>query len=222
MVIVHHLENSRSQRILWLLEELSVSYEVKRYERDKKTGLAPENLRKIHPLGKSPVVEINGQFLVESSNIAQYFLHHFDTEFKLHPKMNSAEYWQYNQWMHFSEGSLMPPLLVSLIVSKVKEAKVPFFIKPITNKIVSQINRGFLTNQISTLFGFIESHLRENTWFVNQNFSAADIMMSFPLEAAMSGRVRPSDYPEIYKFVESIKLRKAYQVAIDKGGPYSY
>lgn len=225
MITVHHLNNSRSQRVLWLLEELGIPYEVKRYERDKKTMLAPASLKAIHPLGKSPVVSNATEsgateVVAESGAIIEYLLE-ISANNLLMPAAGSPEHRRYRYWMHYAEGSLMPPLLLRLIFDKVASSPMPFFVKPVARKITEIANKAFISQQIKTHLDFVEAELGKHVWFCGDNFTAADIQMSFPLEAAAaSGALK--NYPNIAAFVQRIHAREAYQRALNTGGEYAY
>lgn len=220
MVIVHRLESSRSQRILWLLEELGVAYEVKRYARDKKTMLAPPELRAVHPLGKAPIVTDGDVTIVESAAIAEYLVDTYGKG-RFRPAAGTNEHRRYTFWMHYAEGSAMPPLLLKLVASRIAKAPVPFFVKPITKRIAGQLESSFVNPQLATHFDFIEAALAESEWFAGSEISAADVMMSFPLEAA-SGRSGIADTrPRIRAFVAKLQSREAYKRALEKGGPYT-
>jgi len=221
MITVHHLENSRSQRVLWLLEALGVEYKVKRYERDKKTNLAPKELIAVHPLGKSPVIDDEGVVLAESGAIFDYLLQKYDQDFKLHPKKSDIKNKDYLFWLHFAEGSLMWPLVMRLLHKKVIE-KSPFFISPIAKAIFTGIEKAYLSHTINNAFQYIESSLEKNTFFLGEKISAVDIIMSFPLVASCAGRANMDKYPHVKEFVKTIKLNEDYKRAIDIGGTYAY
>ncbi len=201
MIIIHDLENSRSQRIVWMLEELGLSFEVKHYKRDPKTMLAPAELRAIHPLGKSPLLTDDGRVLAESGFICEYFAQKTG---KLKPLDN--------YWLHYAEGSLMPPLLLTLVFSKVA-TDAPLFIRPLAKAISQQVHKAFIGPQTKLHLDYIEAHLGKHEWF-SGDFSMADIMMSFPLEAAAT-RVKGSR-PHIAAFLKKIQTRPAYQKALKK------
>lgn len=220
MLIVHHLNNSRSQRVLWLLEELAVPYEVRKYQRDPKTLLAPPELRAIHPLGKSPVIEDDGQVIAESGAIIEYLVDRYDTG-RLAPLPGMPERLRFTYWLHYAEGSAMPPLLLKLVASRIASAPMPFFAKPIARKIADKLQSGFVDPQLRTHLSYIEKELTQNGWFVGGGFSAADIQMSFPLEAAMARGGMAGQYPHIASFVRRIHQRPAYQRALERGGPYA-
>lgn len=219
MIVVHHLENSRSQRILWLLEELGVPYEVKRYARNKRTMLAPPELRQVHPLGKSPVITDDARTVAESGAILEYLVDTYGAG-RLRPADRSEERLRYTYWMHYAEGSAMPPLLLKLVASRIASAPVPFFIKPITKKIAGQLEDGFIGPQIATHFDFIESELGKSEWFAGSNLTAADVQMSFPLEAAVARAKVGEGRPHIRAFVAKVQARDAYKRAAEKGGEF--
>ena len=217
MITVHHLENSRSQRILWLLEELGADYDVKRYERDKQTSLAPPELKQVHPLGKSPVVEDDGKIIAETGAMIDYLIDQHGNG-RLRPAPGTAEYDRYRYWLHYAEGSAFPPLLLKLILSRMASAKMPFFAKPVAKKIVQGALDGFVDPQLKLHFDYIESELGKSEWFAGDAFSGADIIMSFPLEAFVS---RSGRAPRNIKgFLSRIHARPAYQTALQRGGPY--
>lgn len=220
MIIVHHLENSRSQRVLWLLEELGLEYEVRHYLRDTETRLAPPELREVHPLGKSPVISDGERSLAESGTIVEYLARRYGKG-RWAPGLKSDAYWDFSYWMHYAEGSLMPPLLLKLVFDTVG-SKAPLLVRPLAKGIASQVNRAFLDQQIRTHLDFVESHLAERDWFVGTRISAADVQMSFPLEASLARGLVGDDRPAIRAFVERCHQRPAYQAALDAGGSYDY
>ncbi len=220
MIKVHHLEDSRSQRVLWLLEKLEIKYRVIRYERDPKTNLAPKELMEIHPLGKSPLIEDDGIIFAETGAIFEYLLDKYDPDFKWHPAKTDPRYRDYIYYLHFAEGSLMPPLVITKILSVVDE-KVPFFMKPIAALITGAIRKNYLAHTIGSLFDYLEGKLVHD-YFLGSEISAVDIMMSFPLEASVAGRVDLAKRPRIVSFVKRIKEDNAYKKALEVGGPYSY
>ena len=224
MIVVHHLNNSRSQRLLWLLEELSLEYEIKRYQRDPKTMLAPAELREVHPLGKSPVITDGAITLAESGAIIEYLVERYGAG-RLVPPAGTTERLRYTYWMHFAEGSAMPPLVMALIFNKVRTAPMPFFIKPIARGIADKVMGGFVQPNIDKQLAFMEAELTSRPWFAGQAFSAADIMMSFPLEAAAArgknGGGLNARYPKLSDFLSRIHARPAYQRALERGGPYA-
>lgn len=219
MVTVHHLNNSRSQRVLWLLEELGIDYTVVRYERDAKTMLAPPALRKVHPLGKSPVVVDGDDTLAESGAIIETLVERYDTSHALAPSPGTPEHRRYRYWLHYAEGSVMPPLLMSLVFARIKSAPMPFFIKPVARGIADKAMSGFIGPQIKLHLDYMEGELAKASWFAGNEFSAADVQMSFPLEAA-GARIGFKDRPHLQSFVERIHARPAYQRALEQGGPF--
>lgn len=219
MLVVHHLENSRSQRILWLLEELGVEYEIKFYERDKKTSLAPPELITVHPLGKSPVITDDDITVAESGAIAEYLIGKYD-DGSLRPADGTPERRNYTYWMHYAEGSFQPLMLVSLIMNRIETAPMPFFIKPIAKGIVAKVRGNFLDRNVERNLDFIESTLGRTTWLCGDELTAADIQMSFPIEAAEVRTNLRDGYPNLAGFLDCIRARPAYQAAITKGGPY--
>ena len=218
MITLHHLNNSRSQRILWLLEELGVEYEIKRYERDKTTMLAPPELKKVHPLGKSPVITDGEEVIAESGAIIEYLLDKYG-QGRLKPKSGTKEALRFNYWLHFAEGSAMTPLLFTLVFNKIESTPVPFFIKPIIKALCSKVRSSFITPNLQGNFVFIENELSKSEWFAGAEFSAADIQMSFPMEAVM---LRGADKvgPRSLEFVKKIHARPAYKKALERGGEY--
>src|SRR5260370_14394166 len=206
MIRVHHLDNSRSQRVLWLLEETGTPYEVVRYERDKKTMLAPKELRRVHPLGKSPVVEDAGKTFAETGLIVDYLVERFGAD--LAPARDSGLYWRYRYWLHYAEGSLMPPLLLKLVVDRLGLLAYPA--------------RPFVKAQLKLHLDFLESELLDAPWVLGARFSAADIMLSFPLEAARDRAGLDATRPKLMDFLHRIHARPAYQRALERGGAYRY
>ena len=219
MIVVHHLENSRSQRVLWLLEELGVPYEVKRYARDPQTMLAPAALRAVHPLGKSPVVTDDGQTVAESGAIVEYLVGRYGGG-RLAPPEGTPERQRYTYWMHYAEGSLMPPLLLKLVFDRVEGAPMPFFVKPIARSIAGRAKSSFIGPQIDLHLDFVEGELAKSTWFAGNELTAADIQMSFPLEAAAARGGLDARRPRTMAFLERVHTRPAYRRALERGGPY--
>jgi glutathione S-transferase len=220
MLTVHHLRNSRSQRVLWLLEELGAPYEIVRYERDPKTMLAPEALKRIHPLGKSPVITDDGQTIAETGAIIEYVLGRYG-EGRLSPARGTADYLRYTYWLHYAEGSAMPLLLLKLVFSQLPKQRAPFFVRPIIKQIASRVQQALVDPQLATHVGFWESELAKTLWFAGETFTAADIQMSFPVEAAAIRMPFGGKYPKLQKFLDRIHSRPAYQRALERGGPYS-
>jgi glutathione S-transferase len=219
MIVVHHLNNSRSQRVLWLLEELGVAYEIKHYQRDKKTMLAPPELRAVHPLGKSPVVTDSGKTIAESGAIVEYLVDTYG-QGRLKPPPGTDDALHYRYWLHFAEGSAMPPFLVKLIFDTMESRKMPFFIKPVVKGIAAKVRKGFLDRQIRSVLDFMESELGKREWFAGNEFTAADIQMSFPCEVATGRGGLDQKRPNLWDFVQRIHARPAYKRALEKGGPY--
>lgn len=219
MITVHHLENSRSQRVLWLLEELGVEYVVKRYERDKKTMLAPAALKAVHPLGKSPVITDGDITVAESGAIVEYLIYQYGNEqMKFAP--GSAQWRDCTYWTHYAEGSVMPVMVMKLIFSQIKKAPMPFFIKPIAKGISDKVMGSFVQPNIDNHLAFINDHLVGKNWFVNETLSAADFQMIFPLEAASARDNLKQKYPEIQRYLNQVQSRDGYKRALDTGGPY--
>lgn len=219
MIVVHHLENSRSQRVLWLLEELALEYDVVRYARDSKTMLAPPELLAVHPLGKSPVIVDDGQVIAESGAIIEYLVGRYDRDHRLSPRYDSPDRARYVYWLHFAEGSAMPPLLMSLVFSRIRSAPMPFFARPIARAIADKAMNGFVGPNITRHLDFMENELRHHVWFAGDTFSAADIQLSFPIEAAAT-RAGIDSRPNLRSFLDRIHARPAYQQALAKGGPF--
>jgi glutathione S-transferase len=217
MIVVHHLNASRSHRVVWMLEELGVPYEVKHYQRDAKTMLAPPELRAVHPLGKAPVVTDGGHTLAESGAILEYLVDTYG-EGRLRPAAGTDERLRYNFWMHYAEGSAMPPLLLKLVAARIRTAPVPFFVRPITKQIAQKLEDGFIGPQIATHYSFVESELAKSKWLAGDELTAADVMMSFPLEAAVARAGIGARSPRIVRFVDSVKARPAYERAVAKVG----
>ena len=221
MITVHHLNNSRSQRVLWLLEELNLPYEIKRYERDPKTIRAPKSLRDVHPLGKSPVITDGNITVAELGAIIDYLVRTYAKD-TLSPSEDSAEFRDYQYWMHFSEGSLMPPLLMRMLFEKVKTSPMPFFIKPVAKMIADKVLSTFVNPEITLNMSFVDQYLSKHTWFAGDNLSGADFQMSFPLEASVAAGAINNKYPNIHAYVKRFQERDAYLKALEKGGDYDY
>jgi glutathione S-transferase len=221
MIIVHHLNNSRSQRILWLLEELGVPYEVKRYERDPKTMLAPPALLAVHPLGKSPVIVDGTVTVAESGAIIEYLVAQYGGG-RLIPPANTPERLRYTYWLHYAEGSAMPPLLLKLVFDRVANAPTPWPISAIARRIAGTVQGNFIGPQLTGHLDYMESELRAHTWFAGEEFTAADVQMSFPLEAAAVRAGLDATRPRLMAFLARIHARDAYKRALERGGPYAY
>ncbi|WP_100657677.1 glutathione S-transferase family protein [Alteromonas flava] len=220
MLVLHHLNNSRSQRILWLLEELDVDYTLKTYQRDAKTNLAPAELKLVHPLGKSPVVTDDDVTIAESGAIIEYLVTQYgngQTLAELSPKEKQEQAF----WLHFAEGSFMPPLVTKMVLEKGRDKAKPFFIKYIVDKFVEAVMDAYFGPNIKANIAFVERHLTGREWFVGDNLSAADFQMSFPLEAIVAKQGKDA-FPNIANFVARIHSRDAYQRGLKKGGQYDY
>ena len=220
-ITVHHLNNSRSQRILWLLEELGLPYEVVRYQRDPQTMLAPPELKKIHPLGKSPVVTVDGLTLAESGAIIETLVERYG-DGRLAPPAGSAEAVRYRYWLHYAEGSAMPPLLLKLVFDRIAAAPMPFFAKPIARRIVGGAMGSFIAPQLKLHLGYLEGELARRDWFAGDAFSAADVQLSYPIEAAQQrAGLNAAAHPRLADWLARIHARPAYQRAIERGGEYA-
>jgi glutathione S-transferase len=220
MITVHHLNNSRSQRVLWLLEELGCAYEVIRYERDPQTMLAPRELRKVHPLGKSPVVTDGDKTLAESGAIIEYLVDTYDDDLRLAPARGTPERLRYTYWLHYAEGSAMSPLLLKLIFARMPKGPMPFFLRPIVRGICAKAQARFVDPQLALHVEYWESELSKHPWFVAEEFTAADIQMSFPVEIAEARIGLGARRARLSAFLERIRARPAYQRALAKGGPF--
>jgi glutathione S-transferase len=220
VLTVHHLENSRSQRVLWLLEELEVPYELVRYDRDPQTMLAPPELRAIHPLGKSPVITEDGEVFAETGAIVEHLLERHGHG-RLAPPPGTPEQRRMRYWLHYAEGSAMPPLLLKLVFGRLP-AGAPALMRPIVNAIAKRAQTGFVDPQLQLHFDYWESELEKAEWFAGPEFTAADIMMSFPLEAAADRAAARVARPRLAAFLKRIHVRPAYRRALARGGPYAY
>jgi len=221
MIIVHHLNNSRSQRVLWLLEELELPYEIQHYQRDAKTMLAPPALREVHPLGKSPVISDGDTVVAESGAIVEYLVGHHG-QGRLVPPEGTPERLLYTYFLHYAEGSAMPPLLMKLVFDKIASTPVPFFVKPVVKAIVGKVMGGFVGPQIKTHLDFLEAELGQRPWFAGREFSAADVQMSFPIEAAAQRAGLDAGRPKLMAWLKRIHARPAYRRALKRGGPYDF
>jgi glutathione S-transferase len=204
MIIVHHLDDSRSQRILWLLEELSLPYDIKQYAREPSTRLAPPELKQVHPLGKSPVVEDNGRVIAESGAIIEYILRHYGNG-RLQPAPSSATYDEYVHWMHYAEGSAMPALIIRINVARVDRAAAAL---------------SHLDAEVALQLGYIDSRLADRPYILGNELTAADIQLSFVGEVA-AARFGIAAYPNVAAWVRRFQARSAYQAALARGGKYS-
>jgi glutathione S-transferase len=224
MITLHHLENSRSQRVLWLLEELGLPYTLKRYARDPQTMLAPPELRAVHPLGKSPVITEDDITVAESGAIVEYLLDtHAEAQGQagLRPPAGTPERRRFTYWLHFAEGSAMPFLLLKLVFDKVRDAPVPFFLKPVMKGLAKQVSATFIHPNLQRQLDFMEAELQQRPWFAGPDFTAADVQMSFSLEAAAARGGLGASHPKLSDWLVRIHARPAYQRALAAGGPYT-
>jgi glutathione S-transferase len=221
MVVVHHLNNSRSQRVLWLLEELGVPYEVKRYERDAKTMLAPPALLAIHPLGKSPVITDGEIILAESGAIIEYLVDKYG-EGRMRPPAGSPQRLKYLYWMHYAEGSAMPPLLFRLVFNRIASNPAPWPVSAIARRIAATVEKSFIEPNLSRHLNYMEAELNAQAWFAGEEFTAADVQMSFPLEAAAQRGGLNGSRPKLMAFLNRIHARDAYKRALQRGGRYDF
>jgi glutathione S-transferase len=219
MITVHHLDRSRSQRVLWLLEELGLPYQIRHYRRDAKTMLAPPELAQVHPLGKSPVIDDDGTVVAESGAIVEYLVDKAGGA--LRPAAGSDARRRYTYWLHFAEGSAMPPLVMKLVFDRLRSAPMPFFARPIARGIADKVSAGFIAPNIRRQLEFMESELAGRPWFAGDDFSAADVQMSFPVEASAARGGLDARYPRLTDWLARIHARPAYQRALERGGPFS-
>jgi glutathione S-transferase len=217
MLTVHHLNNSRSQRVLWLLEELGLPYEIVRYQRQADMR-APKDLRAIHPLGKSPVITDGGKTIAESGAIVEYIVGTYG-EGRLVPAPDTPERLRYTYWLHYAEGSAMPLLLLKLLFN-IMPKRAPALLRPVVRKVSSQALTTLVNPQLKQHMSFWESELTKSEWFAGDAFTAADIQMSFPLEAAAARGGLEQGHPAAMAFLDRIHARPAYQRALEQGGPY--
>ncbi|SMC60722.1 glutathione S-transferase [Rhizobium sp. RU36D] len=220
MIIVHYLDNSRAHRILWLLEELGLDYEIKHYKRGPDMR-APESLKKVHPLGKSPVIEDKGRIIAESGAIIEYLIDSYGESSRLRPAQGTDERLRYTYWLHFAEGSAMPLLLMKLVFLKIP-TQVPFFIRPIAAMIAKGVQNKLTDPQLADNVAFWNSELARDGWFAGPEFSAADIAMSFPVEAGMTRIGNMGETGAIQDYLDRIRARPAYKKALERGGAYAY
>ena len=206
MIIVHHLQNSRSQRILWLLEELELPYDVRRYERDPKTMLAPPELRRVHPLGKAPMIEYEGRVVAETGAIVEYLVEKAGG--RLGPPPKRDDVLRYRHFLHYAEGSMMPPLLALLVVGRLG--------------VLGRPARAPIQRMLDTHLDWLETELADRAWFAGDDFTAADIMMSFPLEASRPRGGLDESRPNLVDWLERIHARPAYGEALARGGDYAF
>lgn len=215
MITVHHLNNSRSQRILWMLEELELPYQIKQYQREA-SMLAPEALKKVHPLGKSPVITDGNRVIAESGAILEYLAERYDAENRLKLLDEEARL-QSRYWLHYAEGSLMPLLVMKLIFSRMGQPPVPWLLRPVGSAFGKGVQKAYLDKQLAIHREFIEQHLRQHEWFAGPQFSIADVQMSFPLQA-LSARGGAATAPAIQAWLTKVQNRAAWQRALEKGG----
>jgi glutathione S-transferase len=221
VITVHHLNNSRSQRVLWLLEELGVAYEIQKYQRDAKTMLAPPELLKVHPLGKSPVITDDGTTVAESGAIIEYLLERHGKG-RLEPARGTPERLRFTYWLHFAEGSAMSPLLMKLVFDRIETSPMPFFAKPIARGISRKVKTAMIEPNLKRHLDHMERELTKSEWFAGDEFSAADIQMSFPVEASALRAGLDSSRPKLMTFLKKIHARPAFRRALERGGPYSF
>ncbi|NIF82395.1 glutathione S-transferase [Comamonas sp. Tr-654] len=224
MLTVHHLETSRSQRILWLLEELGVPYELRRYQRDPGTRLAPPELKRVHPLGKSPVITDAGIVVAESGAIIEYlverYAHQAPSELShLEPLRGTQEHRECRFWMHYAEGSLMNWLVMKLVFDTIPRQPMPFFVRPIARALCKRVQQKLVAPNVQTALAFMEAHLAEHRWFAGEHLSMADFQMSFAVEAALIRSENENAWPHLIAYRQRMHKRAAYQRALSKGGP---
>jgi glutathione S-transferase len=219
MIIVHHLNNSRSQRVLWLLEELGIEYELKHYERDRRTMMAPASLRAVHPLGKSPVISDGNLVVAESGAIIEYLIDRHG-QGRLKPPPGSTDQLRYTYWLHYAEGSAMSPLLLALLFGRLPRGPMPFFVRPIVRQVSEKVLATYVRPQLKSHLDFMEGELEKSTWFAGEEFSGADIQMSFVLEGAAARAGLDASRPKSWSWLQRIHARPAYLRALEKGGPY--
>ena len=215
MITVHHLQKSRSMRIIWLMEELGLEYDVKIYTRDPVSNLAPPDYKALHPLGKAPVVSDGDLMLAETGAIVEYFMDKYP-DAGLRPEVGAPERQAYHYWMHFSEGSLMPLLVFQLFLTRM-ETQPPFFMRPIVKAVTGQLRKAYHTPTLNAQLAFVDAEIAKSPWFAGDKMTGADIMMSFPLEAA-SGRINLDTYPNINAWLDKLRALPAYQTAFVKSG----
>ncbi|HZV65011.1 MAG TPA: glutathione S-transferase [Telluria sp.] len=219
MLTVHHLNNSRSQRILWLLEELGLEYEIRKYQRDAKSMLAPPELRAVHPLGKAPVITDGDVTVAESGAVVEYLVERYGKG-RLVPPAGTPDKRRYTYFLHFAEGSAMTPLLMKLVFDRVETSPMPFFARPVARAISHKVKSSYLMPQIRQHLDFMEAELGKSAWFAGDEFTAADIQLSFALEASAARGGLGADYPQLSAFLERIHARPAYRRALERGGKY--
>ncbi len=228
MLTVHHLEQSRSHRILWLLEELGVPYTLKTYQRNPATRLAPPELKTVHPLGKSPVIVDGEQVVAESATIIEYLCQRYGKEAQgdlqyLRPAEDSSLYWPSRFWMHYAEGSLMNWLLMKLVFTAIPTQPMPFFARPIARALAAKVQAKLVDPNLQTAMVFIEDHLAKNAWFAGDALTMADFQMSYAVDALVSrgssAQSTATTFPHLRAYKARMEARPAYQRAVQKGGP---
>lgn len=224
MLTVHHLETSRSQRVLWLLEELGVPYTLKRYARDRRTKLAPPELKTVHPLGKSPVVTDDADTIAESGAILEFLAEKYASKATgelagLVPAAGTPEHRQVRFWMHYAEGSLMNWLVMKLVFTTIPTQPMPFFVRPIARQLCATVQAKLIDPNLATALAFMENHLSTRRWFAGEQISLADFQMSFAVEAALSRGADAKKFPHLVDYRNRLQARPAYQRALSKGGP---
>ncbi len=219
MIVVHHLNNSRSQRILWLLEELGLEYEIRKYQRDPRTMLAPPELKAVHPLGKSPVISDGDTVVAESGAIVEYLIGRYG-DGRLVPPAGTPERLRYTHFLHYAEGSAMPPLLMKLVFDRIESGPLPFFARPIARAIARKVKDSFVLPQIALHLGYLEGELGKSAWFAGEEITGADIQLSFVLEGAAARGGLDERHPRLRAFLERIHARPAYARALERGGRY--
>ena len=224
MIVVHHLEMSRSQRVLWLLEEMGLPYEIKRYARNPKTRLAPPELKAIHPLGKSPVIVDDGLVVAESGAILEHLVERHGSQLggalaQLTPAVGSPAHAQCRFWMHYAEGSLMNWLVMKLVFTSIPNQPMPFFVKPIARALCQRVQQQLIDPNLTTAMAFMEQHLQSHAWFSGPDLSLADFQMSFAVAALLSRGKDADKYPRLRAYLQRMEARPAYQRALQKGGP---
>jgi glutathione S-transferase len=220
MITIHHLENSRSQRIVWLAEELGITYKLEQYRRDPKTGLAPDSFKRIHPLGRAPIICADDLVLVESAAIIEFMIEQFDEQHLFSVPDNVKDQQAYRFWLHFAEGSLMPPVVAKLVMSKASQ-KVPFPFSFITSKFVDGVNEAYFSQNLADSLDYVEKHLANHHGFIGEQLTGVDFQMIFPLEAIVASG-QADHYPAIKAYVKRIHQRAAYQKGLKTTLPYAY
>jgi glutathione S-transferase len=224
MLVVHHLETSRSQRVLWLLEELGVPYQLEVYKRDPATRLAPPELKRVHPLGKSPVVTDDGVVVAESGAILEYLVERYGANAQgelahLQPQSGTAEYRQCRYWMHYAEGSLMNWLVLKLVFTTIPKQPMPFFVRPIARSLCGNVQQKLVDPNLQQATAFLEDHLAMHRWIAGPDLTMADFQMSFAVEALLARATGARPCPNLRQYLDRIRARPAYQRAERKGGP---